>query len=49
MLTLYYAAHTCALALHIGVDPGRLPNVIDHRRRVSQRPAVQKAIAAELA
>lgn len=32
-----------------GVDPGRLPKVIDHRRRVSQRPAVQTAIAAELA
>ena len=31
-----------------GVDPARFPRVIDHRRRVSQRPAVQNAIAAEL-
>jgi glutathione S-transferase len=32
-----------------GVDPARLPQLIDHRRRVSERPAVRKAIAAELA
>ena len=32
-----------------GVDPGRFPNVADHRRRMSQRPSVRKAIAAELA
>jgi glutathione S-transferase len=31
-----------------GVGPTRFPRVIDHRRRVSQRPAVQNAIAAEL-
>jgi glutathione S-transferase len=32
-----------------GVDPARFPGVIDHRRRMAQRPQVQKAIAAELA
>jgi glutathione S-transferase len=32
-----------------GVDPKRIPRVIDHRRRVGERPAVQKAIADELA
>lgn len=32
-----------------GVDPGRFPKVISHRRRMSERPAVQKAIAEELA
>ena len=32
-----------------GVDPGRIPNVIDHRRRMSERPAVRKAIAEERA
>lgn len=32
-----------------GVDPARIPAVIDHRRRMSERPAVRKAIAAELA
>ncbi len=32
-----------------GVDPSRFPKVIDHRRRMSQRPEVQKAIAQELA
>ena len=32
-----------------GVDPSRFPNVIAHRRRMSERPAVRKAIAAELA
>jgi glutathione S-transferase len=32
-----------------GVDPARFPGVIAHRRRMSERPQVQKAIAAELA
>jgi glutathione S-transferase len=32
-----------------GVDPGRFPRVIGHRRRMSERPEVQKAIAEELA
>ncbi|MBX9946295.1 MAG: glutathione S-transferase N-terminal domain-containing protein [Reyranella sp.] len=32
-----------------GVDPGRFPRVADHRRRMSERPGVKKAIAAELA
>ena len=32
-----------------GVDPSRFPKVIDHRRRMSERPEVQRAIAAELA
>lgn len=32
-----------------GVDPARLPRVAEHRRRVADRPAVQRAIAAELA
>lgn len=32
-----------------GVDPARIPRVIDHRRRMSERPAVKKAIAEELA
>jgi glutathione S-transferase len=32
-----------------GVDIARLPRVIAHRRRVSERPAVQKAIEKELA
>ncbi len=32
-----------------GVDPGRFPRVADHRRRMSERPEVKKAIAAELA
>ncbi len=32
-----------------GVDPSRFPKVIDHRRRMSERSAVQKAIAEELA
>ena len=31
-----------------GVDPSRFPKVIDHRRRMSERPAVRKAIAEEL-
>ena len=32
-----------------GVDLTQLPRVIAHRRRMAERPAVQKAIAAELA
>jgi glutathione S-transferase len=32
-----------------GVDPSRFPKVISHRRRMSERPAVRKAIAEELA
>lgn len=32
-----------------GVDPSRFPKVIDHRRRMSERPEVQRAIAEELA
>jgi glutathione S-transferase len=32
-----------------GVDPARIPRVIDHRRRMSERPGVRKAIAQELA
>lgn len=32
-----------------GVDPARIPRVIDHRRRVGERPATRKAIAEELA
>jgi glutathione S-transferase len=32
-----------------GVDPARLPKVIDHRRRMSERAAVKKALAEELA
>lgn len=32
-----------------GVDIARLPRVIDHRTRMSERPAVAKAVAAELA
>jgi glutathione S-transferase len=32
-----------------GVDPACIPGVIEHRRRVSDRPAVRKAIAEELA
>jgi glutathione S-transferase len=32
-----------------GVDPARFPKVMDHRRRMSERPAVRKAIAGELA
>jgi len=32
-----------------GVDLTRLPRVIAHRRRMSERPAVQRAVAAELA
>ncbi len=32
-----------------GVDPGRIPRVVDHRRRMAERPEVKKAIAEELA
>jgi glutathione S-transferase len=32
-----------------GVDPKRIPRVVDHRRRMSERPNVKKAIAEELA
>jgi glutathione S-transferase len=32
-----------------GVDPARFPRVADHRRRMSERPAVRKAIAQEMA
>ncbi len=32
-----------------GVDLGRVPRVVDHRRRMSERPCVKKAIAEELA
>lgn len=32
-----------------GVDPARLPRVAEHRRRVGERPAVQRALAVELA
>ena len=31
-----------------GVDPARLPKLSDHRRRMSERPAVRRAIAQEL-
>ncbi len=32
-----------------GVDLARVPRVVDHRRRVSERPAVKRAIAEEIA
>ena len=32
-----------------GVDPARIPKVIDHRRRMGERAAVRKVIAEELA
>ena len=32
-----------------GVDPARIPRVIEHRSRMAQRPNVRKAIAEELA
>jgi glutathione S-transferase len=32
-----------------GVDPGRFPRVIAHRRLMSERPAVRKALADEIA
>jgi glutathione S-transferase len=31
-----------------GVDPARLPKIIDHRSRMTERPAVRKALADEL-
>jgi glutathione S-transferase len=31
-----------------GVDPSTLPRIIDHRRRMSERPAVRRAIADEI-
>jgi glutathione S-transferase len=31
-----------------GVDVSILPRVIDHRKRMSERPAVRKAVADEL-
>ncbi|QIE57194.1 glutathione S-transferase [Pikeienuella piscinae] len=30
-----------------GVDPARIPRIIEHRARMAERPAVRKAIAAE--
>ena len=30
-----------------GVDPKRIPKVMDHRQRVSERPAVKRALADE--
>lgn len=32
-----------------GVDLGRIPRVVDHRRRMAERPTVRKAIAEALA
>lgn len=32
-----------------GVDPNKIPKIVDHRRRMSERPGVRKAIAEELA
>lgn len=32
-----------------GVDSARIPRVVDHRRRMAERPGVKKAIAEELA
>ncbi len=32
-----------------GIDPARLPKIIDHRRRMAERPAVKRAITAEQA
>jgi glutathione S-transferase len=32
-----------------GVDPARLPRVADHRRRMSERPAVRRALTGEMA
>ena len=31
-----------------GVDPNKIPKVVDHRHRMSERPGVRKAIAEEL-
>jgi glutathione S-transferase len=30
-----------------GVDPGAFPRVLDHRDRMAERPAVQRALKAE--
>lgn len=30
-----------------GVDPARFPKVLDHRRRIAERPAVKRALAGE--
>lgn len=32
-----------------GVDPARLPRIAEHRRRMADRPAVQRAVAMETA
>lgn len=32
-----------------GVDPARFPKVLDHRRRMAERPAVKRAMAGERA
>ena len=32
-----------------GVDPARIPRVMEHRARMAQRPSVRKAVAEELA
>lgn len=32
-----------------GIDLTKIPNVVDHRRRMSELPAVRKVVAAELA
>ncbi len=32
-----------------GVDPARIPRVVDHRARMRERPAVKTALAAEQA
>ena len=32
-----------------GIDPARVPKILDHRRRMAERPAVKRALAAELA
>lgn len=32
-----------------GVDPARIPRVVEHSRRVAGRPAVQRALAREMA
>ena len=32
-----------------GVDPARIPRVVEHRARMAERPHVRKAIAEELA
>jgi glutathione S-transferase len=31
-----------------GVEVARLPKIADHRRRMAERPAVKRAVAAEL-